>query len=522
MYETIEISGSFEYESYRAQKITYKLIDATDANWIVSNSGENTNRYPVSIYDSSDVTLIGGEILGEVPQNIDWIDAYVNSAAILVRGTDGAVVQDWRISRAWDGIRILGNDDDTFTIENIWLSEIRDDGVENDQGVGGTIRNALFDGVFVGVSIADENMGDKSDNVVMVEDVLIRMKEYLYKGELTHQAPFKTLDTSPQLEIHDSVFAIEDGIHRGWQDLERAWDKVIDASGNYFLNLSDETLPENYPRPPEGFTILEGAEARNYWAATKAEWIARSSESIPAQTPALAADSDEAAEPDPLAAYVIDDIVLQDQSRIAGWSDSSGNGNDLVASGNPTFADQTTPTGRGAVVFDGSGDLLDRNGALNGRPEGNGDRTMFFVVNYLDHNGVTSGLVYGDGVQNQTFDLTTSYNSETLSVQGWGLENDFGTMTDGPSQDWIVQSAVLEDGTLSQYLDGKLIDTTAHVYATDAERIVMGAEIAELGESRMGVAAGLIYDRALSDGERLNVETMLQSTYIEDDFVFVG
>ena len=49
-------------------------------------------------------------------------------------------------------IRVVGDKNDEFTIDSVWLSEIRDDAIENDTGLNGTISNSLFDGVFVGIS----------------------------------------------------------------------------------------------------------------------------------------------------------------------------------------------------------------------------------------------------------------------------------------------------------------------------------------------------------------------------------
>ena len=108
-----------------------------------------------------------------------------------------------------------------------------------------------------------------------MDNVLIRMQSFEYKGEYTHQSIFKTeLDKSPSLSIHDCVFAIENVNHEGLGRLEIAWDSVISSSNNYFLNLSDTPLPRDYPMPPAGFTVLQGAAARAYWADARGNWIA--------------------------------------------------------------------------------------------------------------------------------------------------------------------------------------------------------------------------------------------------------
>ena len=82
----------------------------------------------------------------------------------------------------------------------------------------------------------------------------------------------------------------------------------------------------------------------------------------------------------------------------------------------------------------------------------------------------------------------------------------------------MVQSVVLEGGAFDHYLNGGLIQSGNHTFATDLQKLIIGAEIAGYGESELEVAAGLIYDRALTDTERQDVEAYLQTMYIDDTF----
>src|SRR5690606_12347706 len=73
----------------------------------------------------------------------------------------------------------------------------------------------------------------------------------------------------------DSVFAIENVVHGGLERLELAWELLDERStGNFFLNLSDAPLPDDYPTPPNGWTILQGQEAREHWQMVRDEWVA--------------------------------------------------------------------------------------------------------------------------------------------------------------------------------------------------------------------------------------------------------
>ena len=80
-----------------------------------------------------------------------------------------------------------------------------------------------------------------------------------------------------------------------------------------------------------------------------------------------------------------------------------------------------------------------------------------------------------------------------------------------------MQSVVLDDNVTSHYRNGVLIDSDTHAFNTDVKKLVLGAEIAGLGESQLEVAAALIYDRALDAAERAQVETYLQQKYIDAD-----
>ena len=220
--------------------------------------------------------------------------------------------------------------------------------------------------------------------------------------------------------------------------------------------------------------------------------------------------------------YSTENVSLAAGNVLAGWLDGSGRGNDLEALGNPTLVEGMTPTGKPAIVFDGTGDLLQRVNAtdtLNGLAGGSADRTVFFVVDYINPERVTSGVAYGDGARNQAFGLVTSKAGD-LMVQGWGKANDFISTENGVTGGFLVQSVVLSSNTTFHYKNGTLIDSDSKTFATDLQKLVIGAEIGGAGESKLNVAAALIYDRALTDAERMSVETHLQQLFIDETFAF--
>ncbi|MEO0524808.1 MAG: hypothetical protein AAF088_17990 [Pseudomonadota bacterium] len=268
------LDSKFGYTQFRANDNRSTLIDARNASWIVDNTGPRRNLYPFLIDRSiPNLEVIGGTVRGVIPLDADWQEIYVNSAAVMVRDAVGVSVCSWTIRRAWDGIRIAGASDG-FLIDNVFLSQIRDDAVENDHGAFGTISNSLFDGAFSGLSMSSTTLPDEQSKTVTLDNVLIRMQAYPFKGQLTHQSPFKVEAESPSLRIRDSVIAIEDVNHIGKSRLTSAWAKAIDASGNHLLFLSDDPLPDDYPLPGQGWTVLHGDPARNFWNQAKADWVA--------------------------------------------------------------------------------------------------------------------------------------------------------------------------------------------------------------------------------------------------------
>ncbi|MDX8492459.1 hypothetical protein RFN29_12800 [Mesorhizobium sp. VK22B] len=287
---TIVLSGDYGYRQYKASGLPADtLIDATNASWIVANQGSPTNLYPFAVVNPGDNLLaLGGTINGTVSQTGDWENIYVNSAAVRINSAHSFAIDDWTITQPWDGIRVGGTG--TFLIEDSYVGNSRDDAVEDDDVIGGAIRDSLFDHVFSGVSLGDGDV-DGSDNTVTMDGMLLGMGEYLRKGVMTHGSPFKldkgtgSDDIVPSLHFIDCVVAITDVHHNGLDRVQRAWDKTVESHGNYYLNLSDTPLPADYPMPPAGWTVLQGQAARDYWANAKAAWHAAHDGTDPIPSP---------------------------------------------------------------------------------------------------------------------------------------------------------------------------------------------------------------------------------------------
>ena len=101
--------------------------------------------------------------------------------------------------------------------------------------------------------------------------------------------------------------------------------------------------------------------------------------------------------------FEADSGVATAGGAVVSWADTSGFGNHLTGVGDASFGVVMTPSGLPSIVLDGNGDKLEKVLGLNGLPAGNQDRTVFFVVDYDNPQGVVSGAVFGDNASNQTF-----------------------------------------------------------------------------------------------------------------------
>jgi hypothetical protein len=203
--------------------------------------------------------------------------------------------------------------------------------------------------------------------------------------------------------------------------------------------------------------------------------------------------------------------VTTSNGQVTGWTDQSGTGIDLSTSGDPQLQPDVL-NGNPVISLDGTDDKLVRTADLTGLPSADQDRTMFVVTKY-DGAGAWAGTAFGNGASNEAFGLVVNGGSGKLTVQGWGTGNDLVSDAPGVGAGWLVQSAVVASNQVTHYEGGTQIDSGTRAYATNLQTFVIGEEIAGAGYADMEVAAVLVYDRALSDQERQQVEDYLDEKY---------
>ena len=285
----ITLTGDYGYKEYWVRDASGTTVNATTADWHIA---ANETAPAINIYDSNGVVINGGEIWGEISQTAEWGSIYNHMATgFRISNSPNTTIRNVHIDGTWDGIRFVPDDSlnvangnsNNWLIEDVRMTNIRDDAIENDFAHTGTLRDSLLDGVFSAFGTVNDQ---SAHGVLTVDDSIIIMKDYLKDGEITHGSPFKfntaNPENNPDLKIFNSIIAVQDPSHNGMSRLREAWDNLTESSGNYYLNLSDTPFPSGYPLPPKGFTILQGKAARDFLQNEKSKWLAEHGE---AQTP---------------------------------------------------------------------------------------------------------------------------------------------------------------------------------------------------------------------------------------------
>jgi hypothetical protein len=234
-----------------------------------------TNPYPIQIRRDDHVVILGGLVLGSVPQASDWRDTYCNSAAVILKNAASAELDGMRIVGAWDGVRASEGSPDLI-IRNVWMSDLRDDAFENDYLLPARIENSLLDGVFVAISMKPgKDFRARTRGLVAVTGSLVRLREYAYKGQSKFGALSKNSEKSPGLQLTNSVIAVDFAGGSTWNAYWRhTWSTLSPrSSGNQFLWLSDLPIPQSFPMPPASFQVRTGQAAKRIWARSKLDWI---------------------------------------------------------------------------------------------------------------------------------------------------------------------------------------------------------------------------------------------------------
>ncbi len=219
--------------------------------------------------------------------------------------------------------------------------------------------------------------------------------------------------------------------------------------------------------------------------------------------------------------YDAGQLALESGARVALWPDLSptdGHLSQATVSRQPTFV-KPAVAGRPAVAFDGIDDFIYGGISALAAPF-----TVFAVGQFAFPSqpaGNSDTMVF----------LGTTGTNATASISRSGSSNYFSAMSADyagstpatgpvlPGQEWMILAAVHQPSEPRHQMYLNSIAQTVASYGTAAStigRINLGAEFFEKNHFTGQIAEVIVYDRALTDEERVLVEAYLGAKYAVD------
>ena len=167
---------------------------------------------------------MGGTVLGQVDRNMATEDVYALYAgdAMRVATADRTATYDLRVDNVVDGYnpRVAeGTEQDNtarFLLDGAYMTYIRDNAVEDDNLMSGTIRDSLFDGVFNLLSAKPSTSRTYSNTsmVVTIDGVIARLQalpDASAADGTAHNKVFKWAEElAGSVVVRDSIFYLEE------------------------------------------------------------------------------------------------------------------------------------------------------------------------------------------------------------------------------------------------------------------------------------------------------------------------
>ena len=185
-----------------ARSTQYKPAAATDKTYdfrgLTSTAYPFSSSFPLVIEGTRNV-VIGGTVIGQQGRDLSWAkthDSFGGAGLYLLNVRDYAVSYGFRVDNVVDGIDTRPPDGDLnagrFLIEGAYMTWIRDDAIEDDTEMSGTIRDVLVYGVNNAISIGQSMKNPNA--VVNVENVIFihaPMRNDRAADDNGHQTLFK-------------------------------------------------------------------------------------------------------------------------------------------------------------------------------------------------------------------------------------------------------------------------------------------------------------------------------------------
>jgi hypothetical protein len=307
--EVIVVDRDFGYERFHyPERADGAVFDARGATWLFQTFPTLEQNYPISIERGAQgACWVGGLVRGTNPESAGWRETYdvANGSGFNFgngRSTEGFTLDGIRIHNVWDGIRPRGNADG-FRIRNVWVTDARDDCIENDHRQTGVVEDSLFDRCHMGISVRPGRRGkekaraeeaaaaglpDEDRGIFEIRGSLISLgahpdpnakrSKYPWFKDPGHGMFFKLGSGDVQLKLYDNIFMLEQYPNNDQQ----AWGlppghyghRLADCRGNVLVWLGEGDYPGPFhnDRFPDCWTVVTD---RAVWERAKKDWIDR-------------------------------------------------------------------------------------------------------------------------------------------------------------------------------------------------------------------------------------------------------
>jgi len=237
--------------------------------------------------------VLGGVVDGSIDPTLGWqyVHDSISGFGYRVFNTGNIAIDRIRVHNVEDGFKPRECDSSqpvcpdfintgTFAMSRAYMTGIRDDSIENDEFMAGSITDSLFDGVWTFLSeqlqgttsTSSATIGPNEPNTITIDGDLVRLaitnggetgagKWFKYQGAVAHHTPV----------ISNSIFAVDAQPRLGWSSLDLPAGTVWNGTNNYILWLG---TPGGYGGPmPAGVTFLEGQAALDKWSQARNDWL---------------------------------------------------------------------------------------------------------------------------------------------------------------------------------------------------------------------------------------------------------
>lgn len=330
-YHTVEVKDA---DLYFANETFRVLVEQTNTD---ANIGVIVRGSPAGS------TWIGGSIVGMgVNRSESWEAIYTrlggpgNGACLIIKRSERMTVERLRCDWTWDGFRPEGDGNENWRLRLAWISNNRDDAIENDRCQSGRMEHSLLEGTFVGYSARPGRDSVPCEHSLELVGMLISLGKH-YDDREKAIRPWSNIEDGRVMQsgalfkvtargagtkvlLKDTIIKLDHTPGVGTRELRiipEGWE-ILPGSGNNTLvwlganDLPDLTyeeidgckVPAEFKVPRDLFKVVCGTEGEDIWNKAKIALLAKIDP--PAPPPS---------EPDPVDQLILDLLRLFEAER---------------------------------------------------------------------------------------------------------------------------------------------------------------------------------------------------------------